>query len=319
MLSITSNFTNAVKPTTKLYTSIKNNAMNFKGNIDGPQQDTFEKSQAGKKDIALAEQLEKRGLEAFRKKEYSTGLVYLGKALEVRGSAKAYFAVGNMYSEQKKYEEAIASYDKSLDIQADSTAYRMRGIAKTKLAQAKKGKEEYEMQKLLRSALDDFTSSYELVQNPDLQTLKGKVYMTIGDYKSAVEALDISIELNEQELAQNPDNQKIKTKLYDAYLKKGLCYRAMATSKYSKEINSAFEAFSMAINYNPNSAFAFYRRALVNPEQADAISDMKEAIRLEPNNPKYYEVCSNMLAFSSNPEDLEESINYLAQAIFLKQ
>lgn len=81
-----------------------------------------------------ANKLNNKGLEAYSKADYETANAYFAKALERDGGSSEYYRnQGMAQSELKLYDEAMASFEKALDLakgeQERQLANRMKGIS----------------------------------------------------------------------------------------------------------------------------------------------------------------------------------------------
>ena len=264
--------------------SLNNQKINFKGNFQEPAQDTFQSSKS--KQVTKEQML---------------------------------YTVGNSMLKQGRYWEAIKNYNQALLVKPEGNAFSMRGIAKIRMAnEARQKGEEYTAMGFYSSALSDLREGYRMKQNKNVLAYIAKAQMGLRNYKSAIATLEECIQHYEQVLATNPEDTKIKVKLYDLHMKKGICHRAVATSKYSPEVSVAFQEFTKALEFNPNSDYALYRRALVNPSFKSAAEDIEKAISINPYVVKYYDAAGSIYSGTSDLESIKKGVEYIAQAVSLR-
>ena len=233
------------------------------------------------------------GYAYYLKKQNNKAIKNYSKALELDSNyEKAYSNRARAYYNNKDYDRAIADYSKSLALKPDDdNALAMRGLCYRK-------KEDYDR------AVNDYNASID-IDPTDAQIynnrgvayyLKGEIARAIADYKKALELkpgykkaeenLDLALR-KQRILAPAKTEKKPKPKKISAkdYNNRGVEYHK------KKDINSAIDSYSKAIELKPNYALAYYNRgnswyALKKYDRAKA--DYTAAIRLDPDNPSSY-------------------------------
>lgn len=321
MLNISPNFTTLKSSTVK---SPLSKFISFKGNIQQNTQDAFVKSQVnnGEKTVSQCiQELEEQGYRAFRQGDFEQCAENLKKAVILNpNSAQSWHALGSAQRELGEYEEAIESYTQAFNLRPDSAnSVGLRGLAKAKYAQELKESDPIRSKSLYLEAVKDYDTSLDLRENAEFYDYKVSALMATSSYKQAIETLEESISFLEEELIKQPNSSKIKAKLAQAHHRKGICLYITASSPRSGINNKAYDEFTKALEYAPNSANTYYERAKVGRRINfdNAKQDALKAIELAPNRARYYELLGNMLIMSDDEDERQDGFNYLATGIFL--
>ena len=157
-----------------------------------------------------------------------------------------------------KYKEALADYDRAIELQPDYVeAYNNRGIAKSELGRDEAAVADYDEAIGLKSDLADAYSN------------RGNAKSELGQHEAAVADYDEAIRLN-------PD-------LAAAYNNRGLAKQKLG--------EAALADYNEAIRLNPDYADAYYNRGLAKQKLGQheaALTDYNEAIRLNPDYAEAY-------------------------------
>ncbi|MBD2290357.1 tetratricopeptide repeat protein [Microcystis wesenbergii FACHB-1317] len=221
-------------------------------------------------------------------KRYDEGLAAITQAIDLAPRAAWYVNRGILYRRQKKYELALADYNKAIELNPNhANAYNNRGNLYQDL-------QKYEL------ALDDFNKAIEI--NPNFAILyynRGGLYYNQQKYELALSDINKGIELNpnyaeayynrgnlyydlqKYELALSDINKAIELNpnYAEAYNNRGLLYKDL--QKY----DLALSDYSKAIDINPNLAEAYVNRGVLYrlQEKYDlALSDYSKAIDINP-------------------------------------
>jgi len=123
-------------------------------------------------------------LVCYEKKDFLQGLRLTEKLVEIKGQASDWLLQGAYLNELKRYEEAIASYDRALAINPDDHGvWNIRGIALFNLGQ-----------------FEEAIASYDraLAINPDdhgVWNIRGIALFNLGQFEEAIASYDRAIEL----------------------------------------------------------------------------------------------------------------------------
>jgi tetratricopeptide (TPR) repeat protein len=171
--------------------------------------------------------------------------------------AEVYVTRGTAYFELWNYEQAIADYTKSIEINAnDAKVWHYRGLAFEQI-------EQYEL------ALKDYAHVIEL--DPlfeDAFINQGTTYGKMGDYPRAIASFSRGIEIK-------PDDP-------NGYFNRGNAY--FRTNEFDK----AIEDFSEVIKISPQDEGAYFWRAQAHEKKGDlkrAIEDYEYFIKMPTNTP----------------------------------
>jgi tetratricopeptide (TPR) repeat protein len=168
-------------------------------------------------------------------------------------SAEYYVKRGNAFYFEKRYEEAIASYDKALEFKRnDSEVWSNRGVVLGEL-------------KRYEEAIMSFSKAIEF--EPDNSITWSNRGIALGYLKRYEEA----ISSYEKALKFRPDNSL-------AWSNRGIAL------SYLKRYEEALNSHNKAIEFNPDFPEAFYNRACCYALQekiAETVHDLKRAIELD--------------------------------------
>ncbi|MBQ9535011.1 MAG: tetratricopeptide repeat protein [Clostridia bacterium] len=205
-----------------------------------------------------------------------------------------YFNRAYRYFEEGKLEEAIADYDKAIELKPDDAdAYNNRGNVHDELGEYKKAIEDYDEAIKLKT---DYADAYNN---------RGVAHADLGEYKKAIEDYDKAIELK-PDLAEAYNNRGVAhSKLYeyekavadygkaielepddaDAYYNRGIAHGKLGDAHADLDENKkAIADFSKAIDLKPDDADAYYNRGVAHGELGEpdkAIADFSKAIELK--------------------------------------
>jgi len=167
--------------------------------------------------------------------------------------ALVYCKRGDAYSNLRKYQPALADFDRALELDPNYTAaYLRRGNV-------------YQELKEYRSALVDFDHALELDPNYTAAYFsRAIIYWKLKEYQSALADLDSLVKLYSNRVM--------------AYTDRGWAYW------YIKEYQQAITNFDHALELDPNHAYAFTGRGWVYvhlKEYQQALSDFNRALELD--------------------------------------
>jgi len=202
-----------------------------------------------------------RGIIYKEQKKWELALADYNKAIQINpNDAEAYNNRGIIYEEQKKWELALADYNKAIQINPnDAEAYYNRGII-------------YKEQKKWELALADYNKAIQI--NPNYATTyynRGNVYYKQKKWELALADYNKAIQINPN--------------YANAYYNRGIHY------KEQKKWELALSDYNKAIQINPNYANAYYNRGILYYEQKKwelALSDYNKAIQINPNLAQAY-------------------------------
>ena len=232
-----------------------------------------------------------------------------------------YFAKGKIEEKQQRYDSAIESYNKAIELYPDyAWAYVNRGLTYHKKAESAKGGARY--RELIDKAIEDYTEGIRLDPKDALAyNNRGAAYYNKGDLERAIDDLNTSVGLN-PESADTYNNrglvywnkaESLKDKLspdeYRVLLDKALndyseviklnpkftgAYTGRGSIYFNKgEIDQAISDYDTAIQLNPEDASAYKNRALAGiskKEYRKARSDFERFLELAPNDPQAQQV-----------------------------
>jgi len=227
-------------------------------------------------------------------KRYAEGEVAINTAIKLSPRTEFYNNRGIVYDKQKKWELALADYNKAIAINPDYTsAYLNRGTV-------------YYDQEKWELALSDYNKAIAI--NPDYALAyynRGLVYynqkkweLALSDYNKAIaintdDALayynrglvyynqkkwDLALSDYNKAIAINPDDTS-------AYLNRGVVYDKQ------KKWELALSDYNKAIAIKPDYALAYYNRGTVYYDQEKwelALADYNKAIQINPDDTDVY-------------------------------
>lgn len=196
-------------------------------------------------------------------------------------NAMAYGNRGEAYRDQKKYDLAMADFNKSIAVDPEYVeSYNSRG-------------QMYGMMGEMDLALDDFKRVIELSPNFD------EAYNNIGVIYSMQEKPDEAVKYYEKAAEIDPFNVDALHNMGDYYYKKG-------------EFEKALDSFNRIVAIDPASAIAYNRRGLLyslRREYGQALKDMDHALALAPNNSEFHKDKGIILEHNKMLEEAIESHN----------
>ncbi len=225
---------------------------------------------------------------------YTEAEVAINKAIEIAPRAAFYINRGNLYQEHKKWELALSSYDKAIQVNPnDANTYHNRGVL-------------YQEHKKWELALADYNKTIQInPNNANSYYNRGVIYykhkkweLALADYNKAIQInpnyatayIGRGVLYKEQkkwELALSDYNKAIQINPNDVYVygNRGVLY------KEQKKWELALADYNKAIQINPNHANAYHNRGVLYNDQKKwelALSDFNKAIQINPNLAQAY-------------------------------
>jgi len=196
------------------------------------------------------------GLIAKNNKEYLSAFELISQAITINpNSAAAHFNLGNVLKSLNKINDAIASYDKAINIKPDHELYLFRGIAFHEL-------------KKLDEALTSYDESIKL--KPDAcvaYSNRGQVLVELKKIKDGITDFDKAIQINSNFII--------------ARYNRGLALRLLGKNEES------IEAFKAIIQIEPNHLKSLYELALiykVSNEFNLTLTYCAQILKIDPNH-----------------------------------
>ena len=223
----------------------------------------------------------------YEQNDWLSALSIAEKLIAIRGNADDWFQQGYCLDELKRYEEAIASYDKASEFKPDlHEAWYNRGVALGNLGR-------------LEAAIASYDKAIEL--NPDDHYAwynRSYALLNLGHLEEALASFDKVIELE-------PNN-------HSAWNNRGYTLTNLG------RLEEAIVSYDKAIEFKPNDYYAWSNRghALRNLGRLEeAIVSYDKAIEFKPND---YYVWNNRGQALRNLGRLEEAIVSYDKAIEFK-
>jgi tetratricopeptide (TPR) repeat protein len=232
--------------------------------------------------------------------------------------AKTAFLRGNLYYHQGNYNEALAAYNWSLELEPDdpNTLYN-RGTTYYRLGRYEEALADYNRSLELRpdhpatlynrgsaydelgrheEALVDYNRSLEQRPNhPDTLCNRGTTYDELGMYEKALVDYNRSLELR-------PDHPTT------------LCNRGTAYAKLGRH-EEALVDYNRSLELRPDHPTTLYDRGITYAKlgkQNEALADCIRALELRPDDPA---TLYNLACLFSLRQKTKEALDFLAQAI----
>lgn len=234
-----------------------------------------------------ATELSKQGNTLLELQRYEDALAAYDKAVNLKPDyVQGWNGQGKALFELKKYQEALAAYDKAIQIQSDYLeAWSGRGFALVKL------------QRYLE-AISSFDRAIQLkFDYAEVWNAKGEAFSSLNQYDNAIKSYNKAIEFK-------PD-------YYQAWYKKGLALQNL------KQYDEAVTAYDKVVELKPDYEPAWYNRgnALVNLNRyQDAFTAYDKAVQYKQN---YYQawlsrgnVLINLRRYPEAIESFNQVIKY---------
>ncbi|TYQ27619.1 tetratricopeptide repeat protein [Pseudanabaena sp. UWO311] len=180
---------------------------------------------------------------------------YIDESSDPTRTSELWVEKGLIHAAANEHEEAIASYDRALEIKPDyHEAWNNRGVALFNLGRYEEAIASYDR------ALEIKPDYHEAWYN------RGVTLFNLGRYEEAIASYDRALE--------------IKPDYHEAWYNRGIALFNLG--RYEEAIAS----YDKVINIDPENASTYYVRALTRYELGDvagAVADYIETIRLNPN------------------------------------
>lgn len=246
---------------------------------------------------ANATQLYHRGETLLELKRYEEALAVYQRAVEIRPEyAQAWQGKGDAFLELKQYDEALDAYDKAIQIQPNYLeAWIGRGKTLDNLQRYEEAINAFD------AALKIYPSDLGAWQN------KGNIQLKIKQYSEALTSFDKAIELNSENS--------------ESWYNRGLTLHNL------RQYQKAVESFDKAVKSKPDSAQFWYSRGnslMVLERYPEAVESYDKAVQFQPNlfkawysrgsalmNLQLYEQAANSFdkAVKLNPDDYDAWYN----------
>ncbi|RKU17039.1 hypothetical protein C6501_04825 [Candidatus Poribacteria bacterium] len=236
-----------------------------------------------------------KGVMNYDKKRYDKAIADFDKAIQLNPeSTNAYFRRGNAKYALRDHESAINDYDKAIKLNPQyATAYYNRGLAKRQLGDHK-------------GAINDYDKAIKL--NPQYVIAyinRGVVKSKLGNYKDAISDYNKAIKQNPQYAIAYINRGYAKSKLsdyegaisdYNKVIKLNPQYSIAYNNRGHVKFKlgnhkGAINDYDKAIKLNPKEATAYHNRGIAKGHLGDhksAISDYDKTIKLNPLDAKAY-------------------------------
>ncbi|OCQ89762.1 prenyltransferase [Nostoc sp. MBR 210] len=196
--------------------------------------------------------------------------------------------LGRLYSAGQDYKEAIASYDKALEIKPDKhEAWNNRGIALRNLGRNEEAVASFD--KALEIQPDDAIAWYS----------RGIALKNLGRYEEALTSIDKSFEFKSDD--------------YYSWKWRGIVLSAL--DKYEEALTSLDKALEFEINDDFHYAWNYRGYVLENlGRNEEAIASYDKALEFKPD---YHEAWYNKACYYALQCNIEQTLENLQQAINL--
>jgi len=217
-----------------------------------------------------------RGMILSDLERYQEAIASYDKVLEIKPDtlyAYAWCLRGIALSHLERYEEAISSYDKALDITPDEYyVWYFRGVALSDL-------------KRYEEAITSYEKALEIQpDNHDAWYRRGNALYKLKRYEEALASYDKALEIQ-------PDN-------HQTWFLQGIAL------SFLKRYEEAITSYEKALKFKPDYHYAWYFKAGCYALQGNvdlAIENLQQAIKLNPD--KYREKAKTNSDFDSIRED----------------
>ncbi|MGB8701154.1 MAG: tetratricopeptide repeat protein [Thermosynechococcaceae cyanobacterium] len=213
-------------------------------------------------------------------------IITLSPIIDFKPTADDYFRLGNARFFESRYEEAIKSYNKALELKPEHVeAWIGRGVALRNLGQHEEALESYDRALKIES------------NDPELWYTRGSTLNSLGRYEEAIESYDKALELKPEHV--------------EAWIGRGV-----ALDKLGRH-GEAIESHDKALEYKPDCHRAWVNRgvALGNLGQYEkAIESCNKALALKSDDAT---TRFNQACLESRLGKIEQSIKNLQKAIDL--
>lgn len=242
---------------------------------------------------ALAEEYFRGATGSFGRSRIDSALMLINNAIAINPANAIYrYHKGEYYSAQKKFNDAIRSYDQALELNTTyQEAFFKRGEAYTALSNYKSALENYKSAQLL--SINDYMAAKGA----------GDAYFALNDYSNAALQYENCIKLVN---SQRNSAEWVLAKVYNS----------LGKSYYQvKDFEKSVAALRSAIRRNENYAEAYFNRGLSHyswGHTEDAISDLGKAVLLEQNHPSWNYYLAR--AYYDNKKYID-AINYFTATV----
>ncbi|MBW4646160.1 MAG: tetratricopeptide repeat protein [Goleter apudmare HA4340-LM2] len=215
-----------------------------------------------------ATELYKQGNTLFDLQRYQEALAVYEKAVNIRADyAQGWYGQGQTLDKLNQYQAALIAYDKAIQIQPDYLeAWSGRGFSLQKMQR-------------YQEAIASFEKALELKSDaPEVWQAKGQALSNLNQYENAIKSYDQAIELK-------PD-------YYEAWYSKGL------TQHYLKRYDQAGAAYEKAVEFKPDYEQAWYHwgNSLVNLQRyEDAVKAYDQAVKYRQSHHQAWLAKGNIL------------------------
>ncbi|MTJ12673.1 tetratricopeptide repeat protein [Anabaena sp. UHCC 0187] len=213
-------------------------------------------------------ELYNQGNTLIQLQRYEEALAIYEKAVDIKPSySQALYGQGKALFQLKKYQEALIAYDQAIQIQPNYLeAWTNRGFVLVSL-------------KRYSEALATFDKALQLKNdNPQVWQIKGDVFIKINQYNNAVKAYEQAVNLQ-------PDNAQ-------------LWYKKASALQNLKQYEEAIVAYKKAIELKPDYELAWYNlgNCSVNLNRYEyALQAYDQAVQYNQNNSAAWLSRSNVL------------------------
>jgi tetratricopeptide (TPR) repeat protein len=247
----------------------------YKANISNIVTDAVAKSSA-----TTAEELWKIGNDLSVSERYEEAIASYDKAVEIKPDySDAWINRGNALAVLKRYEEASASYDKAIQFKPDdSEAWYNRGVALDDLKRYEEALASYD------KAIQFKPDYHEAWNN------RGIALSELKRYEDAIASYDKAIQFK-------PDK-------HEAWNNRGRVLLAL------ERYEDALASFDKAIQFKPDDSEAWYGRGLMSGllhRYEEAIASFDKAVQIKPDYHEAWYVRGLMLAELKRYDEALES------------